>query len=119
MQKGYTTIRESKYLMDLGVSADTADMCYTINNETKRYNTIPTCIPYSQFTAKEFYIPCWSALRLMEMIDNSDDEYLDEEWPTTTQAKNKLNMDYVLFLICTIKKDLDNNKIKLSKLNNI
>lgn len=105
--------------MDLGISGNTADMCYTINNETMRYNTLPTCIPYSQFTAKEYYIPCWSALRLMEMIDNSDDEYLDEEWPTTTQVKNKTKMDYVEFLIGTIKRDLDDNKIKLSKLNKI
>ena len=119
MQLGYTTIKESKYLLDFGISGDTADMCYTINNETKRYNTLPTCIPYSQFTAKDYYIPCWSALRLMEMMDSSDDEYLDEEWPTTIQVKNKLKMDYVWFLIVTIKKNIDDNKIELSKLNKV
>lgn len=117
MQKGYTTIKESKFLLDLGISGDTADMCYTINDETKSYNTIPTCIPYSQFTAKKYYMPCWSALRLMELLDKTDDVYVDEEWPTTIQVKNKLGVDYIVFLIGTIKKDIKDNKIDITKLN--
>ena len=62
-------------------------------------------------------MPCWSALRLMELIDKSDDKYVNEEWPTTKQVKNVLDMDYVEFLVATIKKDIKDNKIDITKLN--
>lgn len=68
LQCNFTTQEQSKRLLELGVPADSADMCYKINYESMRFDRIPTAIPYKDFTAKEFYCPCWSVGRLMEII---------------------------------------------------
>lgn len=67
MKKLLTTHEQSKRLLDLGVPANSADMCYKINYESMRFDRIPTAIPYKDFTAKELYCPCWSVGRLIEI----------------------------------------------------
>lgn len=53
-------MEESRKLMDAGIDTDTADMCYIIDDETKTYRKTPVALPYNTYTAKEFYVPCWS-----------------------------------------------------------
>lgn len=67
LQRNFTNQEQSKRLLELGVPADSADICYKINNELMRFDRIPTAIPYKDFTAKEFYCPCWSVGRLIEI----------------------------------------------------
>lgn len=118
----YTTHQASKELMDkLGLPADSADMCYTINDDTKMYNTIPTCIPYKQFTAKKYYLPCWSAFQLMKIFDTcyklefeNDDEY--PHWPPTYRMMYADNsaIEYFMgiFRVAVLKKQLDFSKLE-------
>lgn len=65
--KFYTTIDQSEILMKF-IPLDTADMCWGINYETLKYNNLPYMLPYCQYTAKEFYIPCWSLSSLISLL---------------------------------------------------
>ena len=68
LQNNYTTIEQSKRLLELGVPADSADVVY--------YNT-PDCLydPYIITTQSQLQrikegigTPCWSVGRLMEIF---------------------------------------------------
>lgn len=71
LQNNYTTPEQSKRLLELGVSADSAD-CYTIiNNDVYNKDEIRVRqneyeINYSFFNNKH-YNPCWSVGRLIEL----------------------------------------------------
>lgn len=80
LQNNFTTPEQSKRLLELGVPADSADMCYRINHEVARFDKIPTAIPYKDFTAKILYCPCWSVGRLIEILKeciNNEDDLID------------------------------------------
>ena len=74
LQNNFTTIEQSKQLLELGVPADSAD-CYL-----KEYYIRPIIlnkITFSDFVSAttkcimnkpEDYLPCWSVGRLMEII---------------------------------------------------
>jgi hypothetical protein len=76
--------------MDVGLPTDTADMCYTINDELKTHNNIPVCVPYRNFTANEFYLPCWSTGELLKIINSC------------TSCKTTYEYNYVDYLVNTI-----------------
>ena len=62
LQNNYTTIEQSKRLLELGVPADSADMYYT------RTNPIPKV--YIEGTTRHAYhTPCWSVGRLIEIMN--------------------------------------------------
>lgn len=67
--KSYTDINQSKKLAEI-LPIESADMCYGIDDDTLTYNDLPWLIPYHKYTAKEFYIPCWSLAALLELIPN-------------------------------------------------
>lgn len=66
------------------------------------------------------YFPCWSALRLMEIIDicalgeNSDPN--TEEYPSTIKVMNKLHIPYVEYLVKSIERAVQLGTIDFSKL---
>ena len=63
----YTTIEQSKTLLDLGLSPDTADMCYcSICYDTQGpwCNVAKTHKPDLEFND----LPCWSASALLSLI---------------------------------------------------
>ena len=67
----YTTLEQSKELYDLGVDPNTADMCYIVQETGDKcfvYGSTPIAIPWRNYTAKEFYIPCWSVGALQEIM---------------------------------------------------
>ena len=64
----YTTVEQSKTLLDLGLQPESADMCWGIDAETLRYNNTPYPLPWKDYTAKEYYMPCWSTEALIELI---------------------------------------------------
>ena len=66
---GWTTLEEAKKLVDAGLDPSTADMCYIIDDETKKYREVPIALPYTNYTAKEFYIPCWSLGALKNIVE--------------------------------------------------
>lgn len=70
--KHYTTIEQSKKLLALGLNPESADMTWIlvpkIDDMGYIYNSVPTAIPYSQYTAKDNYLPCWSLGALLEVL---------------------------------------------------
>lgn len=64
----YTGIEQSKKLLELGLSPETADMCWGLDSDTGMYNNHPYPMPWREYTAKEFYIPCWSTGALLEVM---------------------------------------------------
>lgn len=64
----YTSVEQGRKLIDMGVPADSADMCWTINDDTMQYNMFPTAIPYYTFTSKSVYVPCWTTGMLIDIF---------------------------------------------------
>ena len=79
----YTTIEESKKLLELGLNSETADACYDVG-----YGQIKAHIECENFTSyftndeypelKDRYIPCWSLAALIELLPDWI-EYWDKE----------------------------------------
>lgn len=60
---------------------DSADMCWGIDDDTMQYNDKPYLNPYKDYTAKEYYIPCWSLAALLNVIpDVSLNAFKDKKW---------------------------------------
>lgn len=68
--KHYTTIEQSKELLELGLSPETADMCWITENKGDTYSIYPTAIPWKDYTAKDYYLPCWTAESLLDVLPN-------------------------------------------------
>lgn len=126
-QKDYTTPEQSKLLLDLGVPADSAGMGYQAlngkcySNDMCGWRVSPSVlfIAKPDWSKHEWY-PCWSALRLMEIIDicalgeNSDPN--TEEYPSTIKVMNKLHIQYVEYLVKSIERAVQLGTIDFSKL---
>lgn len=84
LQNNFTTIEESKKLLELGVPEWTADMFYVVNSKKKyrSWENCPEIIPfnttYREYLAygenfdvfkHEYYYPCWSVGRLIEITN--------------------------------------------------
>ena len=70
--KSYTDLEQSKKLAEI-LPLESADMCYGIDDDTLKYNNLPWLIPYNKYTAKEYYIPCWSLAALLKLIPIIDE----------------------------------------------
>lgn len=121
-QEDGTTPEQSKLLLELGIPADSAnysrfqDDFYPEVLHSKYSEYMEKLI----FTEPEDYTPCWSALRLMEIIDicalgeNSDPN--TEEYPSTIKVVNKLHIPYVEYLVKSIERAVQLGTIDFSKL---
>lgn len=119
-QKDGTTPEQSKLLLKLGIPADSAnyfrfhDFFYPEVLHSKYSEFIEELV----FTEPEEYTPCWSALRLMEIIDicalgeSSDIEV----YPSTIKVMNRLHIPYVEYLVKSIERAVQLGTIDLSKL---
>ena len=73
LQNNFTTIEQSKRLLELGVPADSADMYY--QNALPEPKVIPVGRKFQEYTNSIegamrhiwYFIPCWSVGRLMEI----------------------------------------------------
>jgi len=90
----YTTLEQSKKLVELGINPNTADM-HIISYSNDRGGYFYTSLCYSKWDAEhtEGYFPCWSLGALLKIIPTKIGKHLDY-WLTmeTTTACN-----YVLF----------------------
>lgn len=92
---GWTTIREGRKLLDAGVDTSTADMCYIIDDETKKFCMTPIALPYDSFTAKEFYVPCWSLGAIMRILpDGNPNEFNPEKLGEVSAIRMVVGMMY-------------------------
>ena len=123
-QKDHTTPEQSKRLLELGVPADSAN-CFFVSSKQGELSQphmlygllYSKRVPYGY---EKIYLPCWTALRLMEIIDicvlgeNSDPN--TEEYPTTIKVMNKLHIPYVEYLVKSIERAVQLGTIDFSKL---
>lgn len=71
---GYTTLEESKQLVEAGLAVETADMSYTWDFDDSRYviTTVPArdwIVPkYAESTKIKQVLPCWSLGALMQLL---------------------------------------------------
>lgn len=70
LQNNFTTIEQSKRLLELGIPADSADCIYVRFSKKDKFSrkfreNVVSENPYEYF---DFYYPCWSVGRLMEII---------------------------------------------------
>lgn len=84
MQNNFTTIEQSKKLLELGVPEWTADMFYDVNSEKKyrSWEICPDAVPFNTTYRKylaygenfdvfkhEYFYPCWTVGRLIEIMN--------------------------------------------------
>ena len=72
----YTTIEQSKKLVELGLNPDTADMCY-IQTPADEYRLTAYNLEYcnnlkQQRGSDMSLIPCWSLGALLDIINNNN-----------------------------------------------
>lgn len=74
MNKGYTSLEQSRRLLELGVSSDTADMYYRgtqsiINPKEFEYSEYPLVRgKYVSFDDLKYFYPCWSLNALLNIL---------------------------------------------------
>lgn len=102
---GYTTIEQSKKLIELGIDVDTADMYYFPNLKT------PGVLSYSQmlehFKAKQSelndsginadvpdLLPCWSTEALLKLLPIQTNGYIMRDIHSTIKRKYKIAYSY-------------------------
>lgn len=69
LQNHFTTIEQSKRLLELGVPANSADCCIIDDCMNKGMEILTE--PYSEYVngCETIFVPCWSVGRLMEITD--------------------------------------------------
>ena len=108
LQNNFTTPEQSKRLLELGVPADSADFysCLGFENliwirNTK--NELREDFFDALINLKSANIPIWSVGRLMEIIDICEIDPKDEEYPTTRMIKDETKMNYIDYLVGTVR----------------
>lgn len=65
--KSYTDLKQSKVLSKI-LPLESADYCWGIDEQTLRYNNSPYPYPWKDYTAKQYYVPCWSLSALLDVL---------------------------------------------------
>ena len=119
LQNNFTTPEQSKKLLELGVPILTSD-CYFYIQEINGRNVCdtPNLIPYGigEYGLRHWwtnrnnarYIPCWSAGRLIEIVDLCTTRIAGEAISCTE--------NYVVALIVAIEMAVNEDDIDFSKL---
>lgn len=83
MERYYTSIEQSKRLLELGLKPETADMFYTLRHREGIANVIPVAKPYSDYIKDSLdynptydpklgkLLPCWSVGRLIQFVKDT------------------------------------------------
>ena len=76
----YTTIEQSKHLLELGLNLNTADMLWEQHNREEPYVTIKLWTTKGKSIGAHI-LPCWSLGALLEVMPKSiTDEYTSKGW---------------------------------------
>lgn len=117
LQNNYTTVEQSKRLLELGLPADSADLLIEPGCDVKK--TIAYWTVFTGIIDHEKLIPCWSVGRLMDIIDNcticDNKDWEGIVYPSTKKVKQDLGLTYIEFLIQSIECAID--VLDFSKLN--
>ena len=86
----YTTIEESKQLIEAGLDVNTHDMFYYRSDRREEYLISVgkhPAITNNLFSYRnEYVIPCWSLAALIDLIPEGTHWYLDENGLTITEV---------------------------------
>ena len=116
LQNNYTTVEQSKKLLELGVPADSADCIYVKHVMNSDYDLeILKERSYSE-EVSEFegfydYIPCWSVGRLIEIITICREEIYTRL--LFSRVDDHTNIENLIHYIST---EIENGHIEFSKL---
>ena len=121
LQNHYTTPEQSKRLLLIGLPAKSADMFWNNHIGSKMYaaplvRSKHTYL-YKDFfkSNNDFYIPCWSVGRLMEIFDICCTLDLYEDWINTRRVADKYE-SYIEYIVCTFELCRDKNGFDFRKL---
>lgn len=121
LQCNFTTIEQSKRLLELGVPADSADACYTIYNKDTNNEIQQLIVPLKGQTSivnlvkntNSLYkhgnvsaVYCWSVGRLIEIYGFSTNQYIGNIW-----YRNPMEC-----IIADIEIAIENGEMDFSKL---
>lgn len=116
LQNNFTTLEQSKRLLELGVPADSADMYY--KHTMLAPYLFSNGVPFSVYSKVEDIIPCWSVGRLFEIFDmcyqREPEEHITEHWILTQEAIENFG-SYIEYLVQTFsvqKKFLNFSKLE-------
>lgn len=65
--KSFTSLEQSKKLAQI-LPLESADYCWGIDEKTLCYNNSPYPCPWKDYTAKQYYVPCWSLAALLGVL---------------------------------------------------
>lgn len=104
-QAGYTSEEESLRLVAAGIPCNSADMVLikTDDEHCTAHLLNKPYIEYMKTANSRMCAPCWSAFRLMLIINRWYDEEFDGSFPNTTDVKVS-GMNYVEYLVRQIEK---------------
>ena len=121
----YTTIEQSKKLVELGLNPDTADMYIYKNVYTGAlscFNNRTLIGNYSSLEDKAVAYPCWSLAALLDIINNNDIPYRlrnnrnsKSGYILSVQLINHKGMNDFNKIVDCITWLLENNYIKSNK----
>ena len=101
LQNNFTTPEQSKWLLELGVPADSADMYYKHTMLTPY--VFANGVLFSIYSVAEDITPCWSVGRLIEIAFICSGVCAIDFW------RNDSPMDDIIY-------EFENNKMDFSKL---
>lgn len=113
LQNNFTTPEQSKWLLELGIPADSADCIYVRFSKKDKFSrkfreNIVSENPYEHL---DFYYPCWSVGRLIEIITICREEIYTRL--LFSRVDDHTNIEN---LIHYISAEIENGHIDFSKL---
>lgn len=122
LQNNFTTVEQSKRLLELGLPADSADCFYCKDANKSLVNFIryllPDDVKYSVRCSNHLmydYLPCWSVGRLIEILCKCGIHYVDEGNLVFNFKQGRLN-DIVSAFVDAIECNCKDGSIDFSKL---
>ena len=100
LQHNYTTVEQSKRLIDAGLPAETADCCLerVEGTESDRMVTVTEWEENYDFYKEEDMFPCWSLGRLIEMMSYLNEQNckrMNEYYPVKMEYTANIVEDFV------------------------
>ena len=112
LQNGFTTPKQSKRLLELGVPTDSADCALLLNKEANQYDYIVINNQDDYNFMDENTIPCWSVGRLIEILHITyKQDWREYLYLCTTETCNKGLINQIMQYLEKYHKDHDFSKL--------
>ena len=112
LQKDYTTPEQSKWLLELGLPADSSNMYYRSQISTPY--VFNKGITFSRYSKVEDILPCWSVGRLIEIYVTCIEHYTGDE--RLTFGRDTIRLGMMDCIIAAIEVGCEEGDMDFSKL---